>query len=234
MNKPVSSEVEKIEFPSWFGELGWEVMSWIPFCRKKAENYNEVIASSFADMAPLYNDFVTEFHSNHSTTRSLDYPKIYKVDGKYFKYGRPEKAEVIFDILIHARGISRKSNINYCQWEHVVKQLKGLTYAFIGTKRDQYVNGGGIDLRDIELQKLMDMIARAKLVIGSSSGIMHLAAACGTNLVVWGDGRTYFSETLEQRYKVTWNPFEVQVGWIKADDWQPKPEDIIRKIEHLI
>jgi hypothetical protein len=58
-----------------------------------------------------------------------------------------------------------------------------------------------------------------------------MAAACGANLVVWGDDRTYFGETLEKRYKMTWNPFEVRVGWITASDWQPDPVVIIKKIE---
>ena len=80
----------------------------------------------------------------------------------------------------------------------------------------------------------MDRMARAKLVVGVSSGIMHLAAACGTNIVVWGDRRTYFNETLEQRYKITWNPFNVKVGWLTADDWQPEPKEIIKKIREML
>ena len=44
----------------------------------------------------------------------------------------------------------------------------------------------------------MDIIAGAKVVVGVSSGIMHLAMACGTPVVVWGDSRTYFGEILEK------------------------------------
>ena len=37
----------RIEFPPWYGEFGWEVMSWVPFCRKKAEGCDQVVVTSF-------------------------------------------------------------------------------------------------------------------------------------------------------------------------------------------
>lgn len=231
----INDKGKTIEFVPWYGELGWEIMSWVPFCRKLSLNYDRVLASSFDGMAPLYADFATEFRTHNGQDRSLDYPKMYKVDGTYHRYGRPEEAEICQDILFHARGIRRKSSINYRQWPELIRQFTAIpeTLGFIGSKLDQHVPGC-YDFRGIGLQRLMDRVAAAKLVIGCSSGIMHLAAACGTNIVVWGDSRTYFWETLEQRYKVTWNPFDVRVGWIKADDWQPEPEEIIKKIEQML
>lgn len=232
-----------IDFQPWYGELGWEVMTWVPSCRKQALDYDRVKASSFRGMAALYADFVTEFRPHNGTDRSLDYPKFYRPDGIYHKYGHsrsatselPEDVNICQDILIHARGISRKNSINYRQWPEFVKQFTAIPeiLGFIGSESDQHVPGC-IDFRNIDLKKLMNRIAKAKLVIGCSSGIMHLVSACGTNLVVWGDDRTYFGETLEQRYKVTWNPFDVKVGWITANDWQPKPIDIIKKIEQML
>ena len=230
-----AGQQKMIDFQPWYGELGWEVMTWVPSCRKQALDYDRVKASSFRGMAPLYADFVTEFRPHNRTDRSLDYPKFYRPDGIYHRYGKPGNTIIWQHILIHARGIGRKSSINYRLWPEFVKQFTAVpeTLGFIGLESDQYVPGC-IDWRNIGMQMLMDKIARAKLVIGCSSGIMHLAAACGTNLVVWGDGRTYFGETLEQRYKVTWNPFDVKVGWITANDWQPKPIDIIKKIEQML
>jgi len=231
----MESRNQRIEFPAWYGEFGWEVMSWAPTCRKMALGHEQIIVSSFEGMAPLYADFATEFRPHDKNDRGLDYPKAYRPDGIYHRYGRPDNATIVQDILFHARGISRKNSINYRQWPELIKQFTALpeTVGFIGSKRDQYVPGC-FDFRGIELQKLMDRIARAKLVVGVSSGIMHLAAACGTDLIVWGDSRTYFSETLERRYKETWNPFNVRVGWITAEDWQPEPEEIVKKIEQML
>lgn len=231
----ISQGHKDITFIPWYGELGWEVMTWVPFCRKLGLTYDRVITSSFAEMAPLYADFATEFQPHNGTARSLDYPKMYRVDGIFRQYGRAEDAVLAQEVLIHARGIQRKSSINYHQWPELAKQITGLalTTAFIGIKDDQHVLGY-YDYRGIDLQKLMNRIARAKMVIGASSGIMHLAAACGKDLVVWGDERTYFGETLETRYKMTWNPFNVRVGWLTANDWQPEPKEVIKKIEQML
>ena len=231
----IKPDCRAIEFAPWYGELGWEIMSWAPTCRKIALDYDQVIVSGFEGMAPLYEDFATEFRPHGKTGRTLDYPKAYRPDGIYYRYGRPQNAAICQEVLIHARGISRKNSINYRKWPELIELFTALplTVGFIGSKSDDYVPGC-YDFRGIDLQKLMDRIAKAKLVVGVSSGIMHLAAACGTDLVVWGDSRTYFSETLEKRYKLTWNPFSVKVGWIKAENWQPEPKEIIRSIEQIL
>jgi len=224
----------RIEFPAWHGEFGWEVMSWAPLCRRRAAGYEQVIVSSFDGMAPLYADFATEFRSHNGTSRGLKYPKAYRPDGEYYRYGRPEKCEFFFDCLIHARGIPRKNSINYRRWDELMDLLRKLpiTYAVVGSKDDRKLEGL-FDMRGIELQALMDQLCRAKLVVGVSSGLMHLAAACGTNLVVWGDRRTYFGETLEKRYKMTWNPHNVKIGWVADDHFQPEPERISDQVKEI-
>lgn len=228
--------MSRIELPPWYGEFGWEVASWVPFCRKRAEDYEQVVVTSFEGMGPLYADFATEFKTHGQPHRGLDYQKLYRPRGAYHKYGRKEDCEFFFDCLIHARGIGRKSSINYRRWDEFIELKKKLlphTCACIGTKEDLRV-GDLLDFRGLELQSLMNLIAAAKVVVGVSSGLMHLAVFCGTDIVVWGDRRTYFGETLEQRYKVTWNPFNVRVGWIDADDWHPEPEAIVEAVKQLL
>lgn len=225
----------KLELPQWQGEFGWEIMSWVPMCRKMAADYDYVVARSFEGMQALYSDFTDEFIANEENGRSLDYPKQYRHDGIFYRYGRAEDAGLTADVLIHARGIRRKRAINYRHWPKLAAMItrQGLSAGFIGSRED-YCEPGYIDFREVGLQELMNKISAAKLVIGVSSGVMHLAAACGTDIIVWGDHRTYFGETLEQRYKITWNPFEVRVGWITAADFQPRPEEIIKKIKLII
>jgi hypothetical protein len=224
-------KMSQIELPAWTGELGWEVMTWVPWCRRQSRGHDRVIASSFAEMSPLYADFVTEFRPHCQAGRSLDYPKMYRVDGEFYKYGKPYP--VNYDLLIHARGISRKIAINYRRWDEVIERLVPLRIGCIGGADDHLIDGC-FDLRQIGLAELMDFIAGASLVAGVSSGVMHLAAACGADLVVWGDNRTYFGETLQRRYTHTWNPFSVAVEWLEADDWQPEPESIVQAIVRRI
>ena len=224
-----------INFEPWYGEFGWEIATWAPWCRRAAEGYDKVIITSFAGMEPLYADFITDFKSHEQTERGLNYSKRYRIDGKYYRYGDAPKAKYWFDILIHQRGISRKNSINYRNWNEflLLTKLLPFNFACIGSQKDSRI-GDLFDLRSLNLQELMNQIAAARLIVGVSSGLMHLAAFCGTDIVVWGDRRTYFGETLEKRYKQTWNPFGVRVGWIDSDDWQPEPEQIIEKIKELL
>jgi len=213
-----------IRFDSWHGEFGWEIMSWAPLCRKQAQDHSCSVATSFPGMAPLYADFA-EFEAHDATSRSLTYPKTYRVgdQGLFHKYGTQKNA---VDVLIHVRQARRKANINYLHWGTIMDALRGFRVGVVGTAEDGLLKGAE-DFRCLPLQELMDIMAGAAVTVGCSSGVMHLAAACGCNLVVWGDNRTYFSETLEKRYKETWNPFRVDVGYASADDWQPEPRRVL-------
>lgn len=146
--------------------------------------------------------------------------------GEYIKFGKPRH---IADVLIHARGIRRGTDKNYKRWDDIKIPEAG----YIGTHEDLCLNHTR-DLRDIPLQDLMDVIAGAKVVIGGSSGVMHLAQMCGTPIICWADGRTYFGETLEKRYKETWNPLGSEVHWIPTPSWQPNPDDIFAELRSII
>jgi len=231
------TESNTLHIPAWYGEFGWEIMSWVPWQRKRSRGYGNIVASSFAGMQPLYDDFVTQFIPHPpGQRRSLDYPKAYRVDGEHYKYGDAKQAKINCDVLVHLRGIRRKAAINYNNWPAVLLALadKGLMTGAIGTSDDGYYPIIGHDLRDIPLTDLCNEIAAARLIVGVSAGPMHLAAACGTDIVCWGDARTYFWETLQQRYEQTWNPHNVRVGWLTADNWQPGPAAIIKEIEELL
>ena len=221
---------DAIEFGLWTGEFGWEVMTWIPWCRKQAGAYKRVVVNCPRSTSYLYRDFATRLDLHDDPGRGLEYPKRYRVDGLYKCYGA---AAGDYDVLIHARGIRRKVAINYRSWDQVAAELGPLNVACIGTDKDILIDGCD-DLRGIGIEQLCGYMAGCSLVVGVSSGVMHLASLCGAAMVVWGDRRTYFGETLERRYRHTWNPFDVQVGWLDADDWQPDPTKILNEIERLL
>jgi len=229
-----SSEIFRA--PLWRGEFGWEVMTWAPWWRARSRA-GPVAITGFADSRALYVDFAREFHDHGETRRTLDYPKgfdQYHSDGpgfEHYEYGDPDRAEP-FDVLIHARGIARKRSINYRHWDTMSLCLLGLKCASIGTLQDQIVPGTR-DLRGLPLEELMDLCAAADVTLGCSSGVMHLAAACGGNLVVWGDTKSRYRETLERRYRETWNPHHVRVAWLDADDWQPPAHRVVAALEEI-
>lgn len=227
----IDIDESRIEFGLWTGEFGWEIMTWIPRIRKMSRDYASRIVHCSRSTGPLYADFATRLELHDDPGRALDYPKQYRPDGEYKCYGEPKRDR--FDVIIHARGIRRKASINYLSWSQLASDLDGLKIACVGSSEDRLIDGCE-DLRCIAIDDLCDHLAGCGCCVGVSSGVMHLAASCGADLVVWGDRRTYFGETLEQRYTKTWNPFDVQVGWITADDWQPETEKIIEEIERLI
>jgi hypothetical protein len=239
-------------FGPWYGELGWELLTWQAFCRAEAKKYDKVYVSSFSSMEPLYWDFADEFIPHRHPSGALDWRDISGID-----YDMPEGIDVhiephkqykvpnqdfiqfgdepmrAFVCLIHARNLSKGSSKNYPQglWEELVAKLPGRV-ASVGTANDLCVKGTE-DLRGIPINALANYMAGSLVVIGQSSGVMHLAALCGTSLVVWGDGRTYFGETLEQRYKETWNPLDAQVEFIFDDKWQPDPQEVLGAVRGL-
>lgn len=214
-----------------YSEFGWEICSIIPNLRALSRKYDKTIVYSFKGMEYLYKDFA-EWRWNESNDRLLNFEgKVYRpTEVEFRKYG---VANSKYDILIHARGAKRKSGINYKQWKKVLENLKEYKVAFVGSKEDQIFDGYD-DLRGIELEALCNFLAGSKCIVGCSSGVMHLASACGCNQVVWGDTKTRFWETLKTRYQKTWNPFHTRVEYIFDDLWQPESKKIIESVHKLI
>ena len=67
--------------------------------------------------------------------------------------------------------------------------------------------------QDRPLHDTIHMLRTARVLVGTSSGPMHLGALCGTPLVVFS------SERNRRRYETDWNPFNVPVKFIPT--WHP-------------
>ena len=239
----------KIAFAGpWIGEFGWEAMTWQSYLRKLSHDYDKMIISTFPGMEPLYQGFhcEVEFLPHQHPGRALDWRdttmvelgfempegveviapiKQFKTDGEYAKYGTPFVRDI--EVLFHARGIQKA---NFKNWPHEKWDALAANFpkaASVGTAEDYHVPGTE-DKRGIPLQDLMDLMASTQVIVGQSSGVMHLATLCGLRQVVWGDNKTHFSETLERRYKEIWNPLGTPVDWIETDAWNPEPNEVMR------
>jgi len=78
---------------------------------------------------------------------------------------------------------------------------------------------------------LSDLIAiyhLGAMVVGSSSGPMHLAAATGTPHVVWGGGR----KDIRTRYVDEWNPLKTPVEFVDPR-FHTKPAKLLDALDRM-
>ena len=61
---------------------------------------------------------------------------------------------------------------------------------------------------------------KSKLIVGPSSGPMHMASLCGLKHLVWS------TEYNRVRYERDWNPFKTEVIFHSDGGWNPNPETI--------
>lgn len=240
----------KIAFAGpWYGEFGWEIMTWQFYLRKLSHDYDKMYVSTFDGIEALYSGFhceveflphnhpgraqdwrdleIIEFTIPDEVTDHIKPIKQYKTDGEYVRYGTSKDRSL--EILFHARGIPGCAFKNWGpdKWAEVASAFpKG---ASIGTDADLHIPGTE-DKRGIPLQELMDLMAGAQVVVGQSSGVMHLASLCGTRHVVWADSKTYFGRPLEMRYRQDWNPLETTVTWVDTEAWDPEPDEVQKAI----
>jgi hypothetical protein len=246
-------EVEKDDvafFGPWAGEFGWELMTWQAWCRAQAHKYKKVYVCSYPDMEFLYRDFANFIPHNYPkrglswenlshiekvtgyeipgdvTKQILPYKRYRVPDQEFVQFGGPHYPAQTIKYFIHARGIKKGGkNWPLDRWQKLVSLFPPNSVASVGSPVDHHIEGS-VNLKGIPLEELCYYFAGAKMVIGQSSGVMHLATLCKAPIVVWGDARTYFGEKLDQRYRVTWNPFNSPVQFIYDDDWNPDPEVI--------
>lgn len=143
-------------------------------------------------------------------------------DQLFVPYGSRENARgrgIAFDIVVHARTKKGKNpllnSLNWSQkdWNRLVAGLRqlGHSVAAVGTKDASLVPDGAIDMQGADLQAVMDTMSAARVVIGPSSGPMHLASLCRTHHIVWvppmhGKEAHAWGVT-RARYETIWNPF---------------------------
>lgn len=129
------------------------------------------------------------------------------------------RRELHFDIVIHARSKrshnSALDSLNWPQnkWDDLCKELvrRGLRVACIGSIAASLCARGAHDFRGVPLRTVINVLALTRLVVGPSSGPMHLASLCGTPHMVWTitldlpQWKAWGSS--RQRYEQIWNPF---------------------------
>ena len=139
----------------------------------------------------------------------------------FVKYGDATRVEEPYSIIIHARAkcvdyMCDGDDYPEAKWLELLRQLVSAGFtriAAIGLPTASIAPAGVADLRGSSLQHTMDLMAAATVVVGPSSGPMHLASLCGTPHVVWATDRyqSAISKRNKDRYETYWHPLPTPV-----------------------
>ena len=155
---------------------------------------------------------------------------------EFIKFGTPCERKLV---LIHARS-TENLNTGFRNWPghwwvDLVEKCFPVDCASIGTEEGAHHIPGTIDMRGVGLLTLCNAMAASPLVIGPTSGPMHLAALCGAPHFVWTGHRRSID-----RYTHQWNPFNTKheiyfnkFEWDAGENWQPSVEEIIEGIREF-
>lgn len=136
--------MKRVIFGTWIGEFGWELMSWQGYCRKRAEEFDEIVILAPASSEALYADFANRFVPVTPRTGIADcwrregadlaemrlieitahrlngavivpYGLIPLANQKFIRYGQADPI-LYFDVVIHARAaIGKRPYHSYSQ-----------------------------------------------------------------------------------------------------------------------
>lgn len=149
---------------------------------------------------------------------------------KFFQYGKQD-ATLAFDVVMHIRQTSKnRSDIRngweLPAWEKYLDQLQkqgSFRVCCIGDPNSAGMLKGCSDLRGLAMDRLFDLLASSRVLVGPSSGPMHLGALCGCPHVVWSG-----VDENRPKYEKFWNPFATPVKYIHHPDWKPDVEVAVR------
>jgi ADP-heptose:LPS heptosyltransferase len=146
---------------------------------------------------------------------------IFFSEQEYHEY-QSDISDKSYDVIFHCRNKSTGSDRNWRKEQWIeLRELLGdeTTVACIGNNEAFHIDGTD-DIRNVDLEELVSIMNNSKIVVGPSSGPMHLASLSGTKHLVWSDNYN------RVRYQKDWNPFETKVIFYGGGNWNPDPNDI--------
>lgn len=241
-------------------EFGWLLMKWIPKLRYLKDKYDKVFVVTRVENMFLYQDFAEPIHEytklNNIKDRwryqglDIDYinphKEFFRDDNKYpckhlnYKMVNSKYQNVI---LIHPRKKNDSREWSAEKWKELIQKLAQINIECwtIGEKKytyDVYEYGSSRDYRDMFLKSLVYLLNQSKLIVGPSSGPMHLASLCGCSHLVWTDDKVWDlghkKGTNRERYEKEWNPFNTKVTVIDQYGWDPPVDVVFENIKKVL
>jgi ADP-heptose:LPS heptosyltransferase len=113
---------------------------------------------------------------------------------------------VALSCRLYDRGVSKNSSLELLDELACGLRDRGYETVIVGVTAQEVPRfAEGLNLMNkTSLSALVAILSMADVVIGSSSGTLHLASACGTPHITWGG--VNWGELTRKRYLETWNP----------------------------
>lgn len=234
-------------FGPFWGEFGWEIAQWAPWvnARSDSQQGDRILcqpghAALYAFDGPISQSYprppLRVPDMLQPWPRSLDQmPKLTNVKGVPCINGDikpiplyPHCSAQRRFIVLHCRNIPKCPERNYGSWDYVVEELnkEGVQPVVVGSHDDRLPKGDVLDLRGASLDDTISYMRTALVVVGASSGPMHLAQACEAPVVVWSGN--YNKDRM--RYTSVWNHFDSPTRFIH-ETWQPPIAHVLKAIE---
>ena len=238
-------------FGPFWGEFGWEIAQWAPYVNARAEEFDRVRcmpghAELYAVDCPIEQSHPRP--SGHEpdmlqpwpVAASCQMPSVTPVKGVPCIVGDlkpvplyPGCAAPRRYIVLHCRGIGKchERNMTQAKWDELVRLLNAecVEPVIVGSNEDYLPVGKVTDLRGASLDDTISFMRTARVVVGASSGPMHLAQACEAPIIVWSGN----AKKDKPRYKDVWNHFGSPTRFV-ASTWQPGVGKILGAIEDAL
>jgi hypothetical protein len=218
------------------------------------EKHEQFTVACRTDHNYLYEDFATDIVNYDPESEQtnmwmcedwvFNYPKGYDLIIKpqdcrefkqeFIKYGKKGKAS--YDILIHARSTDKYKtgyrNWSEKSWDEFVESYPDVSIASIGTRKGALHIDNTDDMRGLPLDKLCDLMVSSDVLVGPSSGPMHLGSLCGTPHVTWSPVDRDGVMSNKERYEEVWNPHDTPVTFLDIG-WDPGVGAVISAVRKM-
>jgi ADP-heptose:LPS heptosyltransferase len=153
-------------------------------------------------------------------------------DQEFIKLG--ESGVHRYNLVIHARNTG-KCGTSYRNWDNehweefldkILAEFPWFSVACIGTKEGALRIRGINDERDLPLKDLCNLMTNSTVLVGPSSGPIHLGSLCGLPHVTWSPKETMSITPNKERYEKYWNPLKTPVTFLEGS-WNPDVKDVV-------
>ena len=248
--------------PDYGMEMGWRLMRWQAKIRWQSEVYDHTFIITSPEMEYIYQDFAKPI--KNIATIGLK-PNMWRFDGADVDYIQPNKKYCCYNgnekflqygvrepekdfVIIHPRKKDDGREWSIEKWNEYISIMleKGIDISVVGTKQDTHEignktlrTGGSLyNCVGMPLEFVVQNMGVATMIVGPSSGPMHLASLCKCPQLVWTDKKIWnlgictvgiCKGTNRDRYETMWNPFKTSVRVCDNHGWNPPVKKIVKE-----